>query len=405
MQERRRSSLFTAATRPPSRVTLIVLTAVAVLSLNLFLPSLPAMAQSFDVRYAAVSLSIAGYLFLSAFLTLTLGPVADIFGRRPVLLISFSLFTLASIGAALAPTYEVFMAFRMVQAACATGSTLTRAIVLDVYTPSKGVSVMGYIAMAMAVAPMLGPIIGGLIEETLGWRYVFWLFALLGAMSVWLIWSDLGETFKSQSLDLSEHVAGYFEVLKSPAFWAFTLTLGFSVSGFFVFLAGAPLVAAEVFGLAPSRVGLVLGSTAVGYFAGSFIAGRIAESASLAQLLVGGRMIGVVGTACALIYIVIGGAQPWIIFGFMIAIGLANGISMPAANSGTMRVRPDLAGSAAGLSSAIATVMGAVSSAVTGYLVTPLNGDWMLAVLLVAVSIMALGAAFAAGRFSAQLSS
>lgn len=141
-----------SAKTPPSRATLVLMTAVSVLTLNLFLPSLPSMAAEFGVSYGAISLVIAGYLFLSAALTLLLGPLADRFGRRPVLLVSFSIFALASVGAALSQVYTLFLVFRMFQAVCATGSTLSRAIVRDMYPPGKGTSVLGYIAMAMAVA-------------------------------------------------------------------------------------------------------------------------------------------------------------------------------------------------------------------------------------------------------------
>ena len=383
---------------PPSRATLIIITAVSVLTLNLFLPSLPSMADDFQVSYGVMSFAIAGYLFLSAGLALILGPLADRFGRRPVLLVSFSIFALASAGAALTQDYTTFMMFRMLQAVCATGSTLSRAIVRDMYPPGKGTSVLGYIAMAMAVAPMVGPLVGGLLEETLGWRSVFWVFALLGLLSVVLVWVDLGETAKGRVKTAAEQIQGYKDVTRSAAFWTNTLVLGFSIAAFFVFLSGAPLVAAQVYGLSPSFVGFVMGTTAIGYFIGSYITGRIAETVPLGGMMIWGRWIGIIGPVVALIIVILGHDTAYIVFGLMGTVGVANGISLAAANTGAMSVRPDLAGSAAGLSGAIGTTMGAVFSAITGALLTEQNGVWLFCFLIMVACLGALIAAYPAAK-------
>ena len=123
----------------------------------------------------------------------------------------------------------------MVQAVCAAGSSLSRAIVRDMYPPGRGTSVLGYIAMAMAVAPMIGPLLGGLLEETLGWRSVFWVFAILGILSVLLIWMDLGETAPGKGTSFYQQLAGYKVVLRSHMFWSHTMVIGFSITAFLVF--------------------------------------------------------------------------------------------------------------------------------------------------------------------------
>lgn len=383
---------------PPRRITLILMTAVSVLTLNLFLPSLPSMARAFGVSYGAISLAIAGYLFLSAALALVMGPLSDKFGRRPVLLVSFAVFTIASIGAAITESYTVFLMFRMMQAVCATGSTLSRAIVRDMYPPGKGTSVLGYIAMAMAVAPMIGPLVGGLLEETLGWRSVFWLFAILGAGVFVLIWIDLGETAPNKGARMADQVQGYFVVIRASAFWTNTLVLGFSISAFFVFLAGSPLVAGQIYGLSPSFVGFVMGATALGYFVGSYITGRLAERVPLGALMIWGRWVGVTGPLAALVMVLLGIANAYWVFGLMITLGAANGISLASANTGVMSVRPDLAGSAAGLSGAIGTAMGAVLSAVTGAVLTVQNGEWLFCALLLLTCSAALAASYPAAK-------
>ncbi|MEP5153985.1 multidrug effflux MFS transporter [Planktotalea sp.] len=391
------SPLYGAQT-PPTHATLILITAVAVLTLNLFLPSLPSMAAEFRVSYGAISLTIAGYVIFSSVLAVFLGPLADRFGRRPVLLITFSIFTLASMGAAITENYTLFLVFRMAQAVCATGSILGRAIVRDIYPAGKGTSVLGYIAMAMSVAPMIGPIVGGFLEETLGWRSVFWVFAGLGLVCIVSIWFDLGETGTGQSKTRADHVQGYKDVMRSKAFWSNTMVLGFSIASFFVFLSGAPLVAGQVYELSPRFVGLVMGATALGYFMGSFVTGRIAERVPLGPLMIRGRVFAMIGPVAALIIVLLGLDSAYLIFGLMFTIGAGNGISLAAANTGAMSVRPDLAGSASGLSGAIGTAMGGIFGGITGALITVDNGAWLFCALITFTCLCALFASLVAAK-------
>lgn len=389
---------LSAAQTPPRHATLILITAVAALTLNLFLPSLPSMAVEFGVSYGAISLSISAYMFCSAGLALVLGPMADRFGRRPVLLTTFGVFTLASVGAAVTQDYTWFLIFRMCQAVSATGATLGRAIVRDIYPAGRGTAVLGFIAMAMSVAPMIGPIVGGFMEETLGWRSTFWLFGLLGLLCLSAIWSDLGETGKGQSKTAADHLQGYIDVMRSSAFWSNTMVLGFSIAAFFVFLAGAPLVAGQIYTLSPSLVGIVMGVTALGFFVGSFVTSRIAEHVSLGKMIVYGRWLALFGPGVALFLVFAQLDTAFLVFALMFTVGAGNGISLAAANTGVMSVRPDLAGSASGLSGAISTAMGGVFSALTGVLITVQNGAWLLCALVCVTCVCALIASYVAAK-------
>ena len=226
---------------PPTRATLIIMTAFSVLTLNLFLPSLPSMAAEFGVSYGAISFSIAAYLYLFAVLAIVLGPLADRYGRRPILLCTFSIFT-------------------------------------------------------------------------------------------------------------------------------------------------------------PSRVGTSLGSIAMGFFVGSFIAGRVSERSPLGLMMIWGRRVAMIGPICALALVFMNLETPVVFFALLASLGLGNGISLPSANTGAMSVRPDLAGSASGLSAAIATAMGAIASAATGAVLTPTNSAWLFCLLLLLVCICALVFAHIAAR-------
>ena len=144
-----------AASKPPHLLTLILVTALAVLSLNLFLPSLARIAEDFSVTYAQVNLALGGYLALSALLQLVMGPLSDRFGRRPVMLASMAVFALASIGCVLAESFWTFLAFRLLQGMVVAGQVVSRAAIRDMYSTKEAASKLGYVTMAMALAPRI----------------------------------------------------------------------------------------------------------------------------------------------------------------------------------------------------------------------------------------------------------
>ena len=172
-----------AAKTPPHLITLIILTSTSVLAMNMFLPSLTNMAAEFSVSYSVMNISVAGYLAITAVLQVILGPLSDRFGRRPVLLGSILIFSLASLFCALSSNIWIFLSLRILQGAIISGMALSRAIVRDMMAPKDAVRVLGTIAMAMAVAPMLGPVLGGVFDEIFGWRAIFWFYLGLGLVS------------------------------------------------------------------------------------------------------------------------------------------------------------------------------------------------------------------------------
>ncbi|MEL6680995.1 MAG: MFS transporter, partial [Pseudomonadota bacterium] len=178
----------------PHIVTLVLITGIGALNMNIFLPSLPGIAEFFDAEYAVVQLTISAYLGVTALLQIIVGPLSDRYGRRPVLLGALGVFLIATVGCLLAPTIEIFLAFRFLQAAVATSLALSRAIVRDMVPPDEAASMLGYVTMGMTLVPMLGPVIGGLLEEAFGWQSTLWLLLAVGLAVLLLVWSDLGET-------------------------------------------------------------------------------------------------------------------------------------------------------------------------------------------------------------------
>ena len=146
--------MLPAAQSPPGMFTLILVTGLSTVSLNMFIPSLPKISEALQADYGLVSLSIAGYLAITGVLQIVMGPLSDRFGRRPVLLAGLLVFTVASAGCLLASDIGTFLAFRMLQASVICGAALSPAIVRDMVPARQAASLLGYISMAMAVAPM-----------------------------------------------------------------------------------------------------------------------------------------------------------------------------------------------------------------------------------------------------------
>lgn len=365
--------MIASATSAPRLLTLILLTALSMLSLNMFLPSLAVMATEFGVSYSIMNLSIAGYLGVTAMLQIILGPLSDRYGRRPVFMASITVFICASLVCYLATDIWIFLTFRILQGAIITGMTLSRAIVRDMMAPQDAIGMLSTIGMAMAVAPMVGPIFGGLLGESLGWRSTFLFYIIAGLFMFWLTYIDLGETNKNPSPTFRKQFSNYPEVLRSKRFWGYSLTVAFGVGSYFAFLSGAPLIANTVLNMPPSYLGFFMGSITFGFFVGSFIARQISDKVEMNTLIVIGRAISVIGLAFGVVLILLGIVTPLSVFGTTVFIGLANGISLPACNYGVMSVRSDLAGSASGLSGAMTVAFGAILASITGAVLTPEN--------------------------------
>ena len=184
-------SVFLNRRTPPKIVTLTLLAGLSALTMNIFLPSLPGMAAWFEVPYGLMQLSVALYLALSAVLQILIGPISDRFGRRPVILGALVLFLLATVGTLLAPNATLFLIFRMAQAVIAAGMVLSRAVVRDMVSDDEAASMIGYVTMGMSVVPMIGPVIGGILDEAYGWHANFGLLMILGVVVLGLVWACL----------------------------------------------------------------------------------------------------------------------------------------------------------------------------------------------------------------------
>ncbi|MGB1234265.1 MAG: multidrug effflux MFS transporter [Planktomarina sp.] len=381
---------FMDPSTPPTLLSLVLLAAVGAIAMNMFLPSLPSMAQDFEVDYPVIQLSVTLFLAMNAVIQLFLGPLSDRYGRRPVALIAMSVFCVATVGTIIAPTVEWFLAARILQAAVVAGLVLSRAAIRDMYDANQAASVMGYVTMCMAIVPMLGPMFGGWLEENFGWVSNFWFMLGFGIFAVVIIMFDMGETNQNRSTSMAAQFRSYPELFRSRRFWAYCLSSGSTVGAYFAYLGGAAFVGANIFDLPPATLGIYFGAPALGYAAGNGLSGALSVKMGINRMILTGATISSAGMLIALILFLTTDPVPLSFFAPVVLVGVGNGMSLPNAMSGMMSVRPHLAGSASGIGGTIMTGLGSVLAAVTGSILTPGTGAEPLILIMLASSIMPL---------------
>ena len=377
-------------TTPPHLSTLILIAGLAALSMNIFLPSLPNMAAYFQVDYAVMQLSVALYLGASAVLQVIVGPLSDRFGRRRLLLGSMVLFALASIGTLLAPTIEIFLICRTAQAVIATGMVLSRAIARDMVDEAQAASMIGYLTMGMSIVPMLGPFIGGMLDEAFGWKASFTMLLLAGLIVMALTWVDLGETSTRRHASFRAQFREYPALFASPRFWGYVLAASLTSGVFFAYLGGAPFVGTEIYGLSPTWLGIYFGATAIGYALGNFLSGRFSVRVGINPMILFGTLVTSGGLAALAFLLAAGLAPAWIFFGFFAFVGIGNGMVLPNATAGMLSVRPHLAGTASGLGGAIMIGGGAALAGLAGTLLKPGSTAWPLLIIMLTSSFLSI---------------
>lgn len=367
---------------PPHIVTLVLITGLAALNQNIFLPALPEMAKWFNADYTVIQLTLSAYLAGTAALQLLIGPLSDRFGRRPVMIVALLIFLVATLACVLSTHIVTFLIARMVQTTVVAGMVLSRAIVRDMVPVEQAASMLGYVTMGMAVVPMFGPALGGFLSELYGWQASFAATGVLATLILAIVLTDLGETNRRPIASFRAQFAVWPQLLGSRAFWNYALISVFVSGAFFSFLGGAPFAGTTLLKLSPGTLGLQFLYTAAGYMAGNFISGRYARRLGLMPMLLIGNGISLTGVGIALVFALSGHFTAITFFGPMVLMGLGNGVALPSANAGMVNVRPDLAGSASGLGGALTLGLGAVLSIVASSIMTEETGAApMLAVM------------------------
>lgn len=378
--------------RRPMLITLIVASALSPLAINIFIPSMVSIAADLSATSTQVGLGLSLYLAATAIIQLVAGPLSDRYGRRPIILAGLFLFLVGTLLCLVAQSVEIFLLGRIVQAASATGISLSRAVVRDVYPQEQAASMLGYVTMGFAVAPMFGPAIGGTIDTIAGWRAVFWLLAFVGTVTIILVGKDLPETNVQRGRPMGTQLAAYRSLLGAPAFWRHTGVAAFVSAVFFVFLGGGPFIAADQLGMSPAQYGIWFMLCSGGYIGGNFVVGRLSERIGAERLSRIGTAVSFFGAAICLGAFLGGWVSPLTLFGPLMIVGFGNGLSVPTATAAGLSVRPEAAGAAAGLLGAIQIGGGAVATALAASLSSS------------PIAVAALMSAFAAASMACAMS-
>lgn len=388
----------------PSLLTLILLAAVSPMAINMFVPSMPDIANDLDAPYATIQLGLSLYLIMTAWLQLAIGPLSDLYGRRPVIFTGLGLFMVGTAICIFADSASWFLAGRVIQSGAAAGMVLSRAIVRDIYPREKAASAMGYMVMGMAVAPMLGPAIGGVIAELSSWRVIFVVLGVFATVSIVLAIFNLPETNRFRGTPLREQIGSYKTLMRMPLFWTYACASGFTSASFFGFLGGGPAVSAAYLDLSPSTYGLYFAFTAVGYSAGNFVTGRFSERRGMERMMLDGVYVTLAGPLITILFFSIGIEHPLAFFLPMALVGYGNGLTLPNATTAAISLKPDAAGAASGLLGAIQIGIGAIASVIAGIVVGAEGLPIPLCILLAVISCFAIVFARAAVRMARRVS-
>ena len=381
-------------TTPPHIFTLVIVAATGALAMNIFLPSLPGIAKYYQTDYSAAQLLVPVFLAATAFLQLLIGPLSDRFGRRPVLMVSLSIFIVSTIAATMTATIEALLVCRVFQAFASAGIVLSRAVVRDtVEHIDDAASRIGYVTMGMAMVPMVAPTIGGFLDEIQGWQATFWFAALFGIFGLVLVYFDLGETNKSPASNMMEQVRSYPQLFSSRRFWGYTLTAAFSSGCFFAFLGGGPFIATEFLHMSPSGYGIYLGLVALGYMFGYYLSGRFSRMVGTTKMMMSGCLIVVAGIAFSIVLFNTGYIHPLSLFLPAGIIGIGNGMTLPNATAGMVSIRPRLAGAASGLGGTLQLGGGALMALLAAAVLNADSGPNPLLYVMMLSAVLAVATA------------
>ena len=261
-------------------VLLAVLGMLGPFSIDTYIPAFSAIAQSLNATPVQMQQTLSAYLFGFAFMNLFHGALSDSFGRRPVILWGLAMFTVASLGCALAQNVGQLIFFRALQGlSTGAGIVVSRAVIRDMFPPSEAQRVMSQVTIYFGVAPAVAPIIGGVIAEYLDWHAIFWFLVGVGVV-LWLAnWRLLPETLHVQDrqpFHMRNLMRGYWELLTDARFLLLALASGVPFNGLFLYVLSAPAFLGDILQLRPTQFFWFFVLSIGGIMAGSWLSGRMA---------------------------------------------------------------------------------------------------------------------------------
>jgi DHA1 family bicyclomycin/chloramphenicol resistance-like MFS transporter len=268
---------------------LATLSMVSPLSIDTFFPSFPAIAAELHLTHWQVQQTITSYMLPFACLTLVHGPLSDALGRRGMVIAGMLLYTLASVGCVLAPSFVMLLVFRMLQGmAAGIGPTVARAVVRDLYDGHNAQRLMSLMMMIFSVAPAMAPVLGGWIHVAFGWRAVFGFMVVMGACLALFAWIALPETHppeKRSEFHLGQLVRTSWQIACNPEFTLLAVAASVCLGAVLIYIGSAPAIILEQWHLRETQFSYLFVPIIGGFMTSSFASSRMAGRVSRQRML------------------------------------------------------------------------------------------------------------------------
>lgn len=378
---------------PLLAATLAGLAMLGPFSIDTFLPSFPAIQREFAVTALQMQQTLSVYLATFAVMTLFHGALSDAFGRRPVILACLALYTLASIGCFLSQTFPQLLFFRAAQGLSAgVGWVVGRAIVRDAFHGHEAQRLLSLVTMIFGIAPAIAPVIGGLLQDTLGWHAVFVFLALYGALQLATCWVTLPETHPPearQPFAAGVLLRNYVTMLCTPRMALLCVSIALNFSAFFLYVAAAPAVIYDLLGLTEHHFPVLFVPGIAGVMIGAWLSGRSAGRVERNRTVRIGYLVMFAAVAFSAGYhALFPAALPWTVLPYL-AYGIGMAFSGPTLQLLVLEIFPQLRGTASsfqGFAHSLCT------SIVAGFVAPHISGSGLALALGAAALVTAGGA-------------
>jgi len=336
-------------------ITLLLglLVSFAPMTIDLYLPALPVMTEDLMTDAESMQLTLSVYMVGFALSQTFFGPISDRFGRKPTILIGTAIYLVTSVACALATSVEQLIVFRLFQSiGAAAGPVVARAVVRDMFTREEAAKTYAVVTTVTAIAPVIAPILGGVIVIWLGWRANFWVLTGFGATAMLLVILLLPETNRvpdPSATRFDKMLVNFGTMLRNRAYLGYLLTVMGTFGGLFAYLMGSSFVLVGELGMSEINFGLSFGGASIGFMAGAFLGSRIVRRVGIERMC----LIGTAFTALAGVLIV------GLIWGGVVTVAsvivptviyfFGMGMSQPNVQAGAISPFPQMAGAAASL--------------------------------------------------------
>jgi len=357
--------------RPPAYTVVVLglLMMFGPLSLDLYLPALPQLADDLGTSTSAAQLSITACLVGLALGQLVAGALSDRLGRRRPLIVGLSAYLVASVACALAPSVTVLVVLRFIQGlGGAAGIVISRAIARDLYSGRALMIFFSRLLLIAGLAPVIAPILGGQLSRIMSWRGIFGVLAAFGAVLLLAGWFGLRETLPPERRVVGgfrRTLHGYSTLVHDRFFVGCALSSGLAGASMFAYIAGSTFVLQRIYGMSPQGFSLIFGGISFGLVAAAQGGARLALIWPLTRVLALGLAINLTG-ATALLVTVVTGLPLGALIGALVIMVCAVGLIFPTANALAMADYPDLAGTASSLQGLSQFLFGAIAAPLVG---------------------------------------